>query len=430
MKRIIFHKIELAAVTTGYDINSNETLLRQWALVATGPDPSEMSTGAITQKAEGILRQAAEEAMYQAVLAAYAFPGEIAGRLAIAWEVFWQRFPTLVQSKSQEVFNTFVSLFEIGLAEDVIRKPGLVLKATAGEATAQLYAQFYDGVTNALPGDAKKVAEQYFSICKTINTAMQVDIDIEVPRPITDVLSDAANAVRQVEELPQRLADLTEQLNALPDAARKQIDSVVLQAGGIVNSVAQQLVSVGLGIEDAGGRLAELAAGKPILDFTGSLAGQLTANGQTLLNEGVVALRENVDRAVADANRISAEITNAINKGLTESVAALQGELNRASETVKDAVAALEHGRDELAKVVPGAAVLAELPGVTAAANTAVQQVADLASRAPAQAAQRATEIAQETARAAAEAAAAAAQAIEKAAAEAANWLGARTGLW
>ena len=358
---------ELARLTVGYDPKERKTAVRQWSLAVTGPVEliGDDLSAAAREEVERVLRSAAEEALREAIAAAYAVPGELAAKLAAAWQVFSQRFPVLVQLKANEAAQAFIDAFAVGLYEVVLFEDGLVLDATAGKATAQVYRELYDKVRGAVGGDVGKVVGQYFDLMNRYNDLQSIELKIRAPREVEDALAEAARGAQALADMPQRLVDLTQALDdeakrlaaevaALPDKASQEaqrlvaevqrlgtekVAAVVAQMGQFSQNLVKQLAQAGVRLEIDPNIVAALPVGMPRLDLNaaGDLGGRLSSEAQKILqNLGAEAAKE-VRKLLGGLDEVKQAIEVAIKAGAEQTVAQLKLEFERRAADFEDA---------------------------------------------------------------------------------------------
>jgi len=406
-----YYEIELGRMTTGYDPKQKVTLVRCWSLAATGPD--ELSEGALDQHAlkvvEQILREAAEQATYEAAVAANAVPGEFTAKLSTAWHVFWERFPTLVQTNANDQASRCINSFQIGLFEDVVSVEGLVLELEGGKATAKMYAKVYEMIRAEVDGDVGTALGQYFGLMNQYNDLMTASIRIEAPRELTDAIARTVEIAEAMEDIPQRLVDLAD---AAQGQLREGVSSLVLQAGNVNKRVAEQLSRAGIPIDFTAAPLTQLLDGEPRLDLRATseqLQRELQRATEEVFNNVGANITTRAQEALSRLEDIKRQLNDAIQKGARESVEALQGRFKEVSKDFESAQAQLTNLATQL-KTTPVAAVAGALEaqstaltasfaglstftaGATAAVEARIQVIAREVAQEALRAAQRAVD--------------------------------------
>lgn len=353
-----YFAIELGRLTCGYDLQNECTLIRRWSIAITGPD--DLSSSGLIDKAlaqlEDDLRSSAEQAGYEAVMAAYAVPGEFSAKLAVAWELFWQRFPTLVEAKQKEKASQFIDAFSIGLLEDSYEVDGLVLDATAGKATSQMYIKAYEAIGRQLTGDIGKAVNSYFEILTLYNNLTTIDIHVEFPREITHLVAEVGDSVKKLadvtkalEDIPQRLVDLEATIEKEVQKTGKAIEDLVsgvaLLVGDVGDKLAEQLKGANLHIEFSPEIFSRLLPGEPRLDLkaaSNDLQNLLVAEANKLYSQLGDSINAETRGALARLEVIRAKLQQAIDNCARDVVIALQAEFSAATRIYDEAKNKLE----------------------------------------------------------------------------------------
>lgn len=407
MKTKVYYAVDLAKATTGYDPKAQQTLIRCWRLAATGP--FELTQHGVEEtlqaEVEEILRISAEAALWEAYAAAMATPGEVAARLAMAWQVFWNRFPALVQQNAKAAANRLIDAFSIGLQEVVVREDGLVLLLNSSNPTSQLYDKVYDWVGSQVGGDARKAVQLYAEINRQVSRAFTLDIEVRLPQEVSDFVAGAARVVEDVSQLPQRLADLSTQIQKDLADIERGISTAVVQAGNLPRTVFEQLkmadVKFDLETEDASKRLDALVAGVPKLDWKTvdelgnpvALGKRLNDFGRDLLVRQAEALAAEAQRAQLELERLYTQLEEAVQRGATELVnnlseyaRELETEVNKVRATIGELNNSLQVNNLQVLPVNVSQTVQAAQQAVADVMNhvatahqRAVKQAADIA---------------------------------------------------
>jgi len=348
-----YFAIELGRLTCGYDLQNQCTLIRRWSIAVTGPD--DLSSSGLIDKAlaqlEEDLRSSAEQAGYEAVMAAYAVPGDFSAKLVVAWELFWQRFPTLVEAKLKEKASQFINAFNIGLLEDSYEVSGLVLDATAGKATAQMYGEVYKAIGGQFKGDIGKAVNSYFEVLTTYNKLTTIEIHIEFPREITHVVAEATDAIEKLddvkkalEDIPQRLVDLEatieKEFQPTAKAIQDVVSGVALLVGGVGDKLAAQLQGAKLHIEFSPDVLKKLLPGEPRLDLKAATSGlerRLRAEAERLYTNLGNSINADIRAALGGLEAIRVRLQQAIDNCARDVVIVLKAEFDVASRAYDDA---------------------------------------------------------------------------------------------
>jgi DNA repair exonuclease SbcCD ATPase subunit len=267
-----------------------------------------------------------------------ATPGEFAAKVSVAWQVFWQRFPVLVQQKAKDAARRVVDDFGIGLAETVITEDGLVLVAKTDNPTALFYEEIYDWMGSQVGGDARKAVLLYSDINRQLNRALTLDIELRVPHEVSDALALAFKAAELIKNLPQRLADLESEARKSGDNAGRALSTAVIQAGNVTRAVVDQLLSAGVEIDittEAKRRLEQLAAGMPKLDWhPDELGKQLNQIGRQANIDAAKHLAEEAARAIQQLQALQAQIEEAVKRGAEQ----LAWDLKKKAEELQSAI--------------------------------------------------------------------------------------------
>ncbi len=361
----IYCSYELARLTTGYDAANKRTSIRVWSLAVAGP--ADLSASGLSQaaRAEGerILRSAAEQALGEAAVAGYAAPGELSVKLGVAWQVFVQRFPVLVRAKAEAAIQAFVDAFSIGLHELVVLQDGLVLDASAGKATSEIYRKVHEQVRGVVGGDVGRAVDGFFDLLNRYHSLQSVELKIRAPREVVDALAEAARTEQALRDVAQRAVDfsaavdkevqeLKAQLDELPDKASREaqrlmtdiervggerLSATVAEVGRFSQNVCRQLEMAGVRIQSLDpAALRNLPVGLPRVDLTaaGELGAKLTqASGAILSNLGqgaaataqevydeLASLKQAIERAIEDG---ASEVVDELKKQFDARVLAL-----------------------------------------------------------------------------------------------------------
>ena len=274
----VFWEMGIAEVTTGFDIDKNETTIRKWNIGAIGPENLE---GVVLQHA----RSCAIDSLQQAALAAYPTPGEVSAKLAVAWQVWTTLFPKCMSGKA--VGKAIVSQFKIGLTENMYRVKGLNIKAKTYETQAGMYAQLYERLGAMTGGDVGKAFKGYAAIEGKIDAATRVDIDIKVPQELTSGLARAKQL--SPDEAAKQLAGLAGKIKL--DKLDVKIPSIAPQVMKVSQqAVAQIDAALKPFSEPLAAILPKLPSGNPIAELPAALgsAGQAIVKGTPVPGTGGV----------------------------------------------------------------------------------------------------------------------------------------------
>lgn len=331
----VYYALELARVTTGYDPSSGKTQLRCWRLAVTGPfDLTEHGiTDALKAEVEAVVRKSAETALWEAYTVAMATPGEVSVKLAAAWQVFWQRFPLLLQQNADAAAAAIIDAFTICLLETALEEDGLILVVKTGEdPVAALYEKAYDWVADQLGGDAGNAANMAVDLYRQYTRSLAVDIDIRAPKAVNDALVEAAKLGQSLKDMPQRLADLADQVRNAPDQLGKGLSTAVLRLGEVSEAIYLQLKGVGLKFDLGDGgeeRLRSLVAGVPRLDWSpDGFGAELKNLGAQAYEKAAREMQAQAQRLVDGMRSLASDIAAAAQRGAVELVSQLQGKLS------------------------------------------------------------------------------------------------------
>lgn len=339
----VYYALELVRVTTGYNVSTKKTQLRCWRLAVTGPfDLTQHGIEeALRAEVERVLRESAETALWEAYTVAMATPGEVGVKLAAAWQVFWQRFPILVQQNANAAARSLLEAFSIGIIECVVEEDGLVLSIKAGDSPlSKLYDGLHDWVAQQLGGDARKAADLCVDLFKRTSGLSGIDVSVTLPREVSDALAQAAELAKAVEDLPQRLVDLQEEVGRIGQTLGDGLSTVLAQAGDLDRVVCEQLQKVGgifdLSTDAAKRRLEELLPGAPRLAWDPTpLGNELQQVGRQLYEDAARKIEEEGKRLAERIEALGREVAEAVKRGAVELVDALKSEADGLHQRMK-----------------------------------------------------------------------------------------------
>lgn len=337
MKMVIYKEFVLGKLTAGYDIENNETLVRQWAIAITGP--ADLSEKGLKKEVEdgimSVLKKSSEQAAEEAYVAAVACPGDLMAKLTVAWQTFWQRFPVIVDGNMTNIIDEYKDMFSIGIVESVARESGLVLEAVAGTNLAGLYKDIDAQVRGRLGGDGANVISKFLEVQCDLDATRNINLSFKIPREITSVMSDAAKVERNAEKAVEYLAALACKLDDAKStiviggqAVKANIDAFAIKTCNVTQEVALQIQ---MATERIGGLvevLPTLSHGGVDMDLGGKIGGlgeRLNVAGtriSTEMQNEIQKLKdiqlETARLAVEEAERKRREIEDAAKRAAEE----------------------------------------------------------------------------------------------------------------